>query len=108
MNSPACTSQPATLDVSTSSLVGDWTPFGEYCTGLINGHLNWFVVTYEGALGYRTWSGVQPQGDDDLNLGLETANQAGQTAAFEGYGNWARVHRVRHRCTLHGALLEKI
>jgi hypothetical protein len=84
LNSPACTSQSATLDLSTSSLVGDWTPFGEYCTGLVNGHVNWQVVTYQGYYFYRPWSGGPPQGDDDMNLGLETDYQSGETFLTEG------------------------
>jgi hypothetical protein len=70
-----CTSQPTILDVSHSSLVGDSTPWGEFCTGLIDGHLNWMIATYTGTFGWQDWSGDPGLlnaylNDGDYNLGL--------------------------------------
>ncbi len=80
--SPACTSQPTTMDENTDVFLENFS----YCDDsdtLYPGHINWRIATYTGALYYRAWSGSLPN-DDDMNFGLETDGQAGQTAVFEG------------------------
>ena len=77
-----CTSQATSLDRNTD--LGLET-FG-YCdasNSLLDGHINWRTVTYQGGLFFRAWSGLWPE-DDDINFGLETDEQAGQTTNFEG------------------------
>ena len=80
-----CTSQHTNLDVSTSSLVGDWSlaslagNSSAYCTsgaGGFNGHLTWAVATYTGFVTWSDWSG-NPSffgnfdlADGDYNLAL--------------------------------------
>ena len=82
MNAPACTSQPISYDGNTDTYL---EKFG-YCNTdqtIYDGHINWQVVTYLGALYFRAFSGEWPY-DDDVNFGLETNYENGQTAAFEG------------------------
>jgi hypothetical protein len=73
-----CTSQTTRLDVDTSSLVGDSLAGSDpYCTGLINGHLNWTIATYTGQIYYDGFSGDPnfahnlklADGDYNLDLG---------------------------------------
>ncbi|HTW85593.1 MAG TPA: hypothetical protein VMD91_16095 [Candidatus Sulfotelmatobacter sp.] len=80
-----CTSQHTSLDVSTSSYVGDWAlahlggMSSAYCTsgaGGFNGHLTWTVATYTGTVLWSDWSG-NPSffsnfdlADGDYNLDL--------------------------------------
>ncbi|MGB6632008.1 MAG: hypothetical protein WBE52_12285, partial [Terriglobales bacterium] len=81
-----CTSQAPTADVDTSAFVG----FGGYCSGLINGHLNWYIATYTGTIHWQDWSGdinvIEPwnSGDGDYNLLLDSPDQNGFTML-----NWA-------------------
>ena len=82
MAGAACTSQATSLDRNTDTNL----EFAGYCdtsTAVLDGHINWQIVTYLGALNFRAWSGTWPD-DDDINFGIETAEQAGQTALFEG------------------------
>jgi hypothetical protein len=77
-----CTSQPTTEDRNTDSFLEG---FG-YCNtsdSILDGHVNWQIVTYTGSLDFRAWSGNPPE-DDDMNFGLETDYQSGQTVDFEG------------------------
>ncbi|HTW33545.1 MAG TPA: hypothetical protein VMD53_02925 [Rhizomicrobium sp.] len=80
-----CTSQHPTLNVSTSSLVGDWWlahaagMSSPYCTSGpngFNGHLTWTVATYTGTAAWLDWSGDSNffdnfnLADGDYNLAL--------------------------------------
>ena len=73
-----CTSQNTILDVSTSSLVGDsWLHNPAYCTGLIDGHLNWMIATYTGSIAWQEFSGDPGissfwLNDGDLNFGMQS------------------------------------
>jgi hypothetical protein len=82
LDSEHCTSQNPIKDPYTSSL-GESVGICNTSDTVYGGHINWQVVTYQGALFYRPWSGPPPQ-DDDINLGLETDDQSGQTSQFEG------------------------
>ena len=82
MAGAACTSQATSLDRNTDTNL----EFAGYCdtsTAVLDGHINWQIVTYLGALNFRAWSGTWPD-DDDINFRIETAEQAGQTSLFEG------------------------
>jgi hypothetical protein len=74
-----CTSQPTTLDVDTSSLVGDsFLGSAGYCSGLINGHLTWMIATFTGWIGWEGFSGDAnfldnlDLADGDYNLLLDS------------------------------------
>jgi hypothetical protein len=82
INAGTCTSQSVTYDDNTDKSLEVFS----YCnTGqtVYDGHINWQVVTYLGGLYFRAFSGEWPN-DDDVNFGLETDGQNGQTKAFEG------------------------
>ena len=82
INAATCTSQSVTYDNNTDTSLEH---FG-YCNTnqtVYDGHINWQLTTYLGALYFRAFSGEWPY-DDDVNFGLETDGQNGQTAAFEG------------------------
>ena len=82
---PTCTSQATSFDENTGALDTFVEQFA-YCNTsdtVFDGHINWQRVTYLGALYFRAFSGEWPD-DDDVNFGLETDGQNGQTAAFEG------------------------
>jgi len=79
---PTCTSQPTTIDTNTDSFLEQ---FG-YCNtsdSVLDGHINWQRVTYQGYLTFRAWSGTWPD-DDDINFGLNPDDDAGQTYYYEG------------------------
>jgi len=82
MDSEYCTSQNPVKNPYTSS-AGETVGICNTSDTVYDGHINWFVVTYEGGAFYRPWSGPPPE-DDDINLGLETDYQSGQTTQFEG------------------------
>jgi hypothetical protein len=77
-----CTSQPVTFDDNTDKYLEKYG----YCNTnqtIYDGHINWQRVTYLGGVFFRAFSGEWPY-DDDVNFGIETNDQSGQTASFEG------------------------
>jgi hypothetical protein len=77
MDCPKCTSQPTQKDVVKNGL----ETFGlcQPDNVVWPGHINWQVATYQGGLFFRGWSGNGVDGDDDINFGLETNDQSGET-----------------------------
>jgi hypothetical protein len=75
-----CTTQMPTMDLFTG-----WDWFGALCPGNpLNGHLNWQLVTYQGDLLWRSYSGPWTSlGDYDYNFGLETVGEVGETQLSE-------------------------
>jgi len=82
LDSEHCTSQEPVKN-PYNSLLGGSVGICNTSETVYGGHINWRVVTYEGGLFYRPWSGPPPEGDDDINLGLETDYQSGQTTELE-------------------------
>lgn len=79
-----CTSQDVTQDVDSGLSDKIAEAFGDYCSpGPPHGHVNWSIATYSGIVHWRAWSGDGFEDDDD-NLGLVTADNAGQTLLSEG------------------------
>jgi hypothetical protein len=72
----SCTSQQPTTDTAFLCSFSSGNTFG------IDGHLNWFGVTYEGPV---FWEGKSTEGtDDDYNISLIPPQGAGLTAASQG------------------------
>ncbi len=77
--SATCTSQMPTTDLFSESFPDSvWTAFGLCKSNLLQGHLNWAFVTYQGALEWRNAESGWPH-DSDYNMGLITSHNAGET-----------------------------
>jgi hypothetical protein len=77
-----CTSQAVSLDENSGFFDTAFEAFGYCSPGPPHGHVNWSIVTYQGNLQYRDYSGGWPKDDDD-NFGLVTAGHAGETLLSE-------------------------
>jgi hypothetical protein len=79
---PTCTSQNPSQDVNSGFFSSIAQDFGYCDPGPPHGHVNWAIVTYQGTLEFRGYSGTG-HNDDDLNFGLITPDNGGRAANSE-------------------------
>jgi len=97
-----CTSQQTTFDIANIFVDSVEEVVGNYCQGLLNGHLTWMNATYVGWVRWDSWSeDPDPSNfnlrDGDYNLLLQTfPNQFGFTNLNWSPGpKWRMGHRPR-------------
>ncbi len=81
-----CTSQAPIADLKITDLVDVG-----YCNGLVDGHLLWQLVTYNGSINFSDWSGNSNVSnfwlaDGDYGMGLLSDKNAGQTTSEASLG----------------------
>jgi hypothetical protein len=77
VSSGTCTSQDIYLNQATG-----WNKFDCWVNGrAVQGHMNWFPVTYQGSLYWDSHS--RPGGDDDYNFSIRRSDKALYTANYD-------------------------